>query len=558
MFIIAYLRHALVLLIAVSVALTTYLYLYPAFHGCAFPSQQPAPASSTRSNVSGAPFRLLALGDPQLEGDSSLTRDEDTTFPAIAVLWRAATGELTAANAEKLRGRVLPLVAKDVWRIVKTYRKRLDLLGNDYYLAHIYRTLRWWTQPTHVTVLGDLIGSQWVTDEEFERRGSRFWNRVFKKGQRVKDEVTGHAGVEILGADEGWNSRVINVAGNHDVGYAGDLSRERLVRFERVFGRANWEVVFRVPKETVVRNGEHRDERDDSPELRVVVLNSLNLDTPARDSVIQTETYDFLNQVITASRPVEDKSVGTILLTHLPLHKEAGICVDEPFFDFHSREYGGGLKEQNHMSYDAGRGILEGLFGMSSNPDAPGGGLGRKGIVLTGHDHEGCDVYHHLSPDAEKDGKEWKVRRWADAASLVNESIPGVREITVRSMMGDYGGNAGLLSAWYDSQLGRWYFEYSTCVVGTQHIWWFIHILDLITLIGVMTYYFVSPYGLMNTDSDGNDVGVVRPRLKSTEDSAISDQDNRGIGASTQRAQSNEESNSVPRNRRRDPLHRAL
>ncbi len=550
MFFLAYLSRALVLLIAASVTLTTYLYLYPAFNGCAFPSRPQSLASSTVSNASIAPFRLLALGDPQLEGDSSLTRDEDTTFPAIAVLRKALTGELTAGNAEILKGRVLPLVAKDLWRIVKTYRKRLDLLGNDFYLAHIYRTLRWWTRPTHVTVLGDLIGSQWVTDEEFERRGSRFWHRVFKFGKRAEDEITERASVEILGADISWTRRVINVAGNHDVGYAGDLSKERLVRFERVFGKANWEVRFRVPAESTGDNGESGDERDESPELRIIVLNSLNLDTPALDSAIQTETYEFLNEVITASRPVEDKSVATILLTHLPLHKEVGICVDGPFFDYHTGEYGGGVKEQNHMSYDAGKGILEGLFGMSNNPDAPGGGLGRGGIILTGHDHEGCDVYHYIPPNAERDGKEWKARRWADAGGLINETIPGVREITVRSMMGDYGGNAGLLSAWFDSQSGHWAFEYSTCAVGVQHIWWAIHVLDLITLIGVIAYSLGSVSGLITWDSRSNAVGMCTSSEKA-KDRAIPGQDSIGIAVSTQRAQINDQKNNVHRNRKR-------
>ncbi|KAI9771778.1 MAG: hypothetical protein M1835_006347 [Candelina submexicana] len=552
MFLLSYIRRALVLLVAISVASTTYLYLYPAFHGCAFPPKQSSPASSSPSQPSLAPFRLLALGDPQLEGDSSLSRDEDATFPATVILWRAATGELTAVNADILRGRVLPLVAKDLWRIVKTYRKRLDLLGNDFYLAHIYRTLRWWTRPTHVTVLGDLIGSQWVTNEEFERRGSRFWHRVFKSGRRVEDEITRGAGVEILGADKAWSGRVVNVAGNHDVGYAGDLSRERILRFERVFGKANWETRFRVHAESPEKSGDPGDDGIEAPEIRVVVLNSLNLDTPALDSVIQTETYDFLNQVITTSRPVEDKSVATILLTHLPLHKESGICIDGPFFDYHSGEYGGGLKEQNHLSFDAGKGILEGLFGMSSNSEAPGGGLGRRGIILTGHDHEGCDVYHHIPPDAGKDGREWKARRWADASSLINDTIPGVREITVRSMMGDYGGNAGLLSAWFDPQLGRWAFEYSTCAVGVQHIWWAIHILDFITLVGLTTYclrsIFISPIG--NSKSDA--AGIVRPSPNNIKANAIPAHDSRGIGTSTQSAQSGDQRSSVRRTRRLD------
>ncbi|KAL8699454.1 MAG: hypothetical protein Q9201_006000 [Fulgogasparrea decipioides] len=466
---ISYLHRVLLLLISLSLASTVYLYRYPSFHRCAFPLQQ--------GSGSAAPFRLLALGDPQLEGDSSLPDLEDPLFPSLETLWQ----DLLASDSISQRSLVVRHSLKDFFvsdipRILRSYRKRLDLLGNDYYLAHIYRTLYQTLDPTHVSVLGDLLGSQWISDEEFELRGWRYWHRVFKDGLRVDDDTTAGIYVGTLGQDELWKRRIINIAGNHDVGYAGDMTVERLQRFERVFGRANWESRFVYPleqAETGTRN---------PPELRIVVLNSLNLDTPAIDEELQKETYKFLNDIIVASHPVEDQTTGTVLLTHLPLHKEAGVCVDSPFFDFHEEDSGGGLKEQNHLSYNAGKGILEGIYGMSGNPQASHGGLGRNGIILTGHDHEGCDVYHHLPADPDMESRRWTAQKWASAGSLLNESIPGIREVTVRSMMGDFGGNAGLLSAWFDDRSQRWRYEYSTCALGVQHIWWVIHVLDLITI----------------------------------------------------------------------------
>ncbi|KAI9821030.1 MAG: hypothetical protein M1827_003763 [Pycnora praestabilis] len=490
----SFLRHSLLLLLPLSVISTTYLYLYPVFHGCAFPSPKTSSAFSYLSTleqhtghdlyscVSIPPFRLLTLGDPQLEGDSSLPSAEDTYKPILDQLQTDITDARSTSRRLQILGfSAVKFVLADISRVLQLYRKRLDLLGNDYYLAHIYRTIYWWTKPTHITVLGDLLGSQWVSDQEFEWRGWRFWNRVLTGSQKVDDEVSGQPVGGPLGEDRQWKTRVINVAGNHDVGYAGDMTKERIERFERVFGKANWDVSFSPPP-SPESTSELAEDTVEKPELRVVVLNSLNLDTPALESDLQVETYDYINQVIGTSRPVEDKSVATILLTHLPLHKEDGICVDGPFFDFHSGDSGNGVKEQNHISYEAGKGILQGIFGMSANPDAPGGGLGRRGIILTGHDHEGCDVYHHIPSDAERDGNEWKASKWADAGGLVNESIPGIREITVRSMMGDFGGNAGLLSAWFDADVGEWQFEYATCAIGVQHIWWAIHALDLVTL----------------------------------------------------------------------------
>ncbi|MCJ1449738.1 hypothetical protein MMC28_000066 [Mycoblastus sanguinarius] len=463
----------LVLLFSVANISTCYLYLYPIIHGCAFPSQPVAGTEhSDFPSYQSAPFRLLVLGDPQLEGDSSISNPEESSLPNFHTVW----SDLRAGN---LRG-----LSTNLPRILQSYRKRLDLIGNDYYLAHIYRSLQWSVSPTHVAVLGDLIGSQWVSDEEFERRGIRYWQRVFLNGRRVEDELTNGVHIEPLEQDESWNSRIISVAGNHDVGYAGDMTPDKMQRFERVYGKANWETRFNLPSDSL-------EEGENPPELRLVVLNSLNLDAPAYDSDLQSETYNFVNDIIAASRPVEDPTTLTILLSHLPLHKEAGVCVDGPYFNFHEEQHGGGVKEQNHLSYDASRNILEGIYGMSGNAEAPREGFGRNGLILTGHDHEGCDVYHYLPETDDATSRSWTAAKRNTSSSYEDdepvpspyESVPNIREITVRSMMGDFGGNAGLLSVWFDAEVLKWKFEYSTCSLGTQHIWWAIHILDIITIV---------------------------------------------------------------------------
>ncbi|MCJ1227648.1 hypothetical protein MMC12_004304 [Toensbergia leucococca] len=515
------LQRITIVFVSLSVSSTVYLYCYPTFHRCKFPSQHASANTSVWSIIKSwnetpahppAPFRLLALGDPQLEGDSSLPNHEDSYFPCLRSVW----SELLVVNStyeylQTIKTCLQNIVTINLPLVLQLYRKRLDLFGNDYYLAHIYHTLYSSTQPTHVTVLGDLLGSQWISDDEFERRGWRFWQRVLQHGLKVEDDVSGKKGVDILGHNKIWGRRVINVAGNHDVGYAGDMTAENVQRFEKVFGKVNWEVTFRLPRDS--SNSTIADDSEELPELRIVVLNSLNLDTPALDEDLQGETYNFLNEVIVTSRPVEDRTVGTILLTHLPLHKKDGICVDGPYFSFHTGDLGGGLKEQNHLSYDAGKSILEGIFGMSSNKDGPGKGTGRNGIILTGHDHEGCDVYHHLPDDVSSDLRKWEATRWCYAGPAQNHTIPGIREITVRSMMGEFGGNAGLLSAWFDYQAGEWRFEYSSCSVGIQHIWWAIHVLDAITLallLFVLATAVVSPNAMI--------IGTGMVEIKSTKD----------------------------------------
>ncbi len=509
MFFLSLLRYALFILVSLCSILSCYLYLYPAFQLCAFPSPEQnarleyvntlrhhSPFSSGYASQV-APFRLLALGDPQLEGDSSIPDVDATNFPNLSKFWKDAfLLDGTRHNLlQRLRYSLHDLIdfyLDDIPKALEVYRKRLDHIGNDYYLGHIYRTMHWWTDPTHVTVLGDLVGSQWINDEEFENRGWRYWNRVFNGGFKVPEELMSQPSENfqdtlVLGEDAAaWRRRIINVAGNHDVGYAGDLSQERMARFTRVFGKANYELRFQLPmsSDAAAIDGKNGGDERPIPELRIVILNDMNLDTPAGSQELQDETYGFLNSVITSSDEVTRPAHFTVVLTHIPLYKEAGICVDGPFFDFYNGDFGNGVKEQNHLSRDASMGFLEGIFGMSGNPGAPGAGFGRNGVILNGHDHEGCNVYHFINQSSIPE-RRWEATTWSNAlATGLDEQggIPGLREITVQSMMGGFAGNAGLMSLWFDEETWDWRFEFTNCGLGTQHIWWLVHILDLIAL----------------------------------------------------------------------------
>jgi hypothetical protein len=350
--------------------------------------------------------------------------------------------------------------------------------------------------------------------------------------------------VESLGvdADPAWTRRIINIAGNHDIGYAGDIDEARMERFERVFGRANWDVRFEHPPVNVSASageGSSSSARDlvVTPTLHLINLNSLMFDTPALSSVVQDQTYTYLNELI-AHRlaPVEDRSAFTLLLTHLPLHKQDGICTDGPYFSFHESEDndgpGGiprwresGLKEQNHISdtLSAG-GILQGIFGMSGDERARIGGQGRNGLILTGHDHPGCDAVHYVNRTSKEVGDDQEKKeedrstespsqswKWAAKRFEENRQInnPSIREVTLRSMMGEFGGNAGLLSAWYNQAVGEWSYEITMCPAGVQHIWWAIHVLVLVTL-GVALVWF-----LLGFVASGNYGARTEARLQS-------------------------------------------
>lgn len=493
---------------------SVYLYLYPIFHGCAFPAtdgtltsafhdtlgQHVAPYPETLGKTTSlAPFRLLVLADPQLEGDSSLPKPENGLIPKMYSHWRSIMETESSGRVDVVMRAFNEFLTTDVIEAIQGVRKQVDLFGNDYYLAHIFRTLRWWTTPTHITVLGDLIGSQWVTDDEFEWRGWRYWNRVLAGTEKVHDAVIaiedGQKERTFELDDESWTNRVINIAGNHDIGYAGDISEKRMERFEREFGKANWDVRFNYPFSN------DSDSGSTTPSIHMIVLNSLLLDTPALSEELQGKTFEYLNSIINSrARPVEDRSSFVLLLTHLPLFKKEGVCVDPPHFEFFGSGDGGGafrsggLKEQYHLSQPASEpGVLEAIYGMKGDVNAPAGGKGRPGLILTGHDHEGCDVWHFISgnttfdsaKEEEKEAKTvWEAVRWKDAATLTSHT--GIREVTLRSMMGDFGGNAGLLSAWFDFEAEEWQYDISMCKLGVQHGWWAIHVVDLVALILVV------------------------------------------------------------------------
>jgi hypothetical protein len=460
-------------LLPVALVANTYLYLYPLFQGCAFA----APQIRNDTSPSVAPFRLLALGDPQLEGDTSLPRIlHYQRFDPQRFASHLRDGNIWSA-VEHLRD-----VLRDSKYVVPWYleyaRKSLDLVGNDYYLAHVYRTIHWYSKPTHVTVLGDLLGSQWIDDEEFGRRSWRFWNKVFKGSSFVPNEkllpVAAEDGAEsiheeILGSDASWSKWIVNVPGNHDIGYAGDLDQDRVERFERKFGPVNGDIRFRL--------------NETGPTLRLVVLNSMNMDAPQKSQELAGETIEAINRAISGSRPVEAHDEALILLTHIPLHKESGICVDPPMFSYFED---GTVREQNFLSYDTGRdAILQGLFGKHPLPTSYARGMGRDGVILTGHDHEGCDVYHY----ANRESGQWEAKRWTDvdtSALLSDADQPGIREVTVRSMMGEFGGNTALVSAWWDEASGRWKIEVRNCGFVVQHIWWAVHILDIIVVVNLV------------------------------------------------------------------------
>ncbi|CAG8761670.1 11844_t:CDS:2, partial [Gigaspora margarita] len=266
--------------------------------------------------------------------------------------------------------------------------EREGIRGNDIYIRHVYTSFvspysLFTHKPTHTIILGDLFSSQWTNDQEFKKRVDRYkW---------------------IFGDPRGeYTHEFINLTGNHDIGYGSDMSRRRVDRWEREFGKTNfggW-----IPS-----NSSSTSEGLISH--RFAVINSMNID----------------------EREQNGYEIPLILLSHIPIYKNEGLCIDGPM---NILDYNGYIKEQNFLSKNASEFILTKL---------------KPKFIFAGHDHEGCDITHIVRINDDDNHSleayrtsDFEIRKDELIGQYNSEKIWVVREITVRSVMGGYEGNAGL------------------------------------------------------------------------------------------------------------------
>ena len=120
--------------------------------------------------------------------------------------------------------------------------------------------------PTHVSILGDLFSSQWIDNTEFNVRLARYQS-IFPDPAH---SVTASQDVPVL----------INVTGNHDIGYGYDISQSRLDRWEQAFGKSNFISSVVIPDPSQDEGVVHQPRR-----LHLIVLNTMLLDGPSSDEV---------------------------------------------------------------------------------------------------------------------------------------------------------------------------------------------------------------------------------------------------------------------------------
>ncbi|VEU22455.1 DEKNAAC103330 [Brettanomyces naardenensis] len=352
-------------------------------------------------------------------------------------------------------------------------RKRLDIFGNDFYLGHIYSVVKRRLQPDYVAVLGDLISCNWVSDSEYFNRTKRYSTRIFPRPEapypsnpEAIDILADQQGINDLDSYVSWykqslqeglfstdayyhyqdvanwsNDRslqplFINTTGNHDVGYGGEISFDNLYRWNRFNGKDNYWIDYGS---------------NTSHPWRLVVLNSLVLDGPVKHQAFQNATWQFIDSLAT-----KEYNGSTILITHIPLYKPEGVCADGPRIEYFTRENSpvqdwdklGNIKQENLLTEETSQRVLSSIFKN-----------GKPGLILTGHDHEGCVSYYS------KDEGIWVV-------NSENPEKVAVREVTVRSIMGDFDGNTGIVTGHFSHDAEEWEFDYRQCPFIVQHVWW--------------------------------------------------------------------------------------
>ncbi|KAF9361987.1 hypothetical protein BGX26_008159 [Mortierella sp. AD094] len=299
--------------------------------------------------------------------------------------------------------------------------------------------------PTHVSVLGDLFSSQWIDDNEFNVRLARYQS-IFPD-----PATTLHA--KKTAADTSNDIPIlINITGNHDIGYGYDVSQARLDRWEQVFGKSNFIDSVVIPDSVPLKDPQPFGH---SRRLHFVVLNTMLLDGPSSDENLRGQTWQFLQKA--AELKAENPEDKIVILTHIPFHKEQGICVDAPDIHVH---WDNTIIEQTMLTPNSTAWILDNI-----KPD----------FVLNGHDHYGCDVVHVRSRDEETGEFSWKARSTSELLSglvakaqeheqIDRQETISIREVTQRSMMAEFGGYAGLFEARIsETNSDRIEFHYSAC-----------------------------------------------------------------------------------------------
>ncbi|CAI5759807.1 unnamed protein product [Candida verbasci] len=243
-----------------------------------------------------------------------------------------------------------------------TYPGRNELLLSlskhtvDQYLKKNYNVLISHLNPDKIVFLGDLLDNgRDSTDSYFKHEVKRF-NGIFHPDEDM----------------------ILNVPGNHDIGFGDLINLKNRQRFFDTFGESNrvmeyndWDLIF--------------------------------LDSPSYSSTkeeINTQARQFISNFQISQNP-------RILFTHVPLQRESSIC--GPLRESKGLDINGhGYQYQNTIAKELSAQILDNL---------------KPNLIFTGDDHDYCEIIHK-----ETDSREITVKSISMAMGI---KYPAVQLLSI-------------------------------------------------------------------------------------------------------------------------------
>ncbi|KAE9991801.1 hypothetical protein EG327_010902 [Venturia inaequalis] len=237
----------------------------------------------------------------------------------------------------------------------------LTIWYTDIYLERVYRLMQERLYPDTTIFLGDLFdgGREWSVsggerwdnpDKNFKRNGQAFWVKEYKRFSKIFFETFTKTGVEPRTGQKMRRKIISTLPGNHDLGFGEGVHRPVRNRFHAYFGEGNRVDV--VGNHTFVsidavsisaKDPDHGRMNEDIWGSTMEFLDNVqatrktaitrelkyqfggeNMDTRPRYGHDIVETDQLKAATLPTGKNLEDLSLPTILLSHVPLYRDAG------------------------------------------------------------------------------------------------------------------------------------------------------------------------------------------------------------------------------------------
>jgi hypothetical protein len=309
----------------------------------------------------------------------------------------------------------------------------LTIWYTDVYLERVYRLMQERLYPDTTIFLGDLFdgGREWSVrggeawdnpDKDFKKYGEAFWVKEYKRFSNIFFETFTKTGVE---AREGQPIRrriISTLPGNHDLGFAEGVHKPVRNRFHAYFGEGNRVDVVgnhtfvSIDAVSLSARDHHESVDEDIWGPTIEFLDGIQ-DTRKKAIANELkyrfgtdgkphyehgviETDHLASAVLPPAKKLEDVSLPTILLTHVPLYRDSGTpCGSLREHWPPSRNSDGTpLEKDDRNAISVSRGYqYQNVISLDLTKDITTK-VGDIQYAFSGDDHDYCEVVHRRYP----------------------------------------------------------------------------------------------------------------------------------------------------------------